>query len=86
MLKFVAFSAKEDGNLSESDSECDDDDELDPKDDYPVLYDGWVLLSNDKLQLTKENLMLEAKISMLEEENKEEKIGEKFPPSEKEWF
>lgn len=47
MLNFVAFHAKEDGSSSESESGSDEDDELDPKDDYRVLYDSWVLLSND---------------------------------------
>ncbi|KAG7599123.1 Zinc finger CCHC-type superfamily [Arabidopsis suecica] len=86
MLNFVAFSAKDQNDSSEdSDSDNDDGKEI-TSDNYKILYDSWVSLSNDKLQLTKENLMLVAQVNMLEEEVKEEQIGEKLPVSEKEFF
>ncbi|KAG7540628.1 Zinc finger CCHC-type [Arabidopsis thaliana x Arabidopsis arenosa] len=86
MLNFVAFSAKDKNNSSEdSDSDNDDGNQI-TSDDYKTLYDSWISLSNDKLQLTKENLMLVAQVNMLEEEVEEEKIGEKLPVSEKEFL
>ncbi|KAG7544170.1 Zinc finger CCHC-type [Arabidopsis thaliana x Arabidopsis arenosa] len=86
MLNFVAFSAKDQNDSSEdSDSDNDDGKEI-TSDNYKILYDSWVSLSNDKLQLTKENLMLVAQVNMLEEEVKEEQIGEKLPVSEKEFL
>lgn len=47
MLKFVAFSAKEDGSSSDSYPKFHEKDDLDPKDNYHVLCDSWVLLSNE---------------------------------------
>ncbi|KAG7579315.1 Zinc finger CCHC-type [Arabidopsis thaliana x Arabidopsis arenosa] len=86
MLNFVAFSAKDQNDSSEdSDSDNDDGKEI-TSDNYKILYDSWVSLSNDKLQLTKENLMLVAQVNMLEEEVKEEQIGEKLLVSEKEFL
>ncbi|KAG7533536.1 Zinc finger CCHC-type superfamily [Arabidopsis thaliana x Arabidopsis arenosa] len=83
MLNFVAFSAKDQNDSSEdSDSDNDDGKEI-TSDNYKTLYDSWISLSNDKLQLTKENLMLLAKVNMLEEEAKEENIGERLPLPEK---
>ncbi|KAG7547174.1 Zinc finger CCHC-type [Arabidopsis suecica] len=83
MLNFVAFSAKDQNDSSEdSDSDNDDGKEI-TSDNYKTLYDSWISLSNDKLQLTKENLMLAAKVNMLEEEAKEENIGERLPLPEK---
>ncbi|KAG7563991.1 Zinc finger CCHC-type superfamily [Arabidopsis suecica] len=86
ILNFVAFSAKDDDKSGSEDSDSDDDGELITSDNFHTLYDSWVLLSNDKLQLTKENLMLVAKVNMLEEEAKEEKVGEKLPLLEKQIF
>lgn len=86
MLNFVSFSAKENDGSSEPESSSYEDEELDPKVYYIVLYDSWVLLSNDKLRLTQEKLKLEAKVNVLEEENKAEKVDDKLSPSEKEWF
>ncbi|KAG7559036.1 Integrase catalytic core [Arabidopsis thaliana x Arabidopsis arenosa] len=64
LLNFVAFMASSDSDSSRilSDSDSDVDQEVNPKDEYRVLYDSWIQLSKDKLQLVKEKLALEAKL------------------------
>ncbi|CAL9238652.1 unnamed protein product [Arabidopsis halleri] len=48
----------------DSDSESDQD--VDVQAEFRSLFDSWVKLSNDNIQLIKTNRMLEAKVSMLE--------------------
>ncbi|CAL9242023.1 unnamed protein product, partial [Arabidopsis halleri] len=49
---------------TDSDSESDQD--VDVQAEFRSLFDSWVKLSNDNIQLIKTNRMLEAKVSMLE--------------------
>ncbi|XP_024005026.1 uncharacterized protein LOC112082159 [Eutrema salsugineum] len=67
-LNFLAFlgdGAKETGEAN-SDIDDENDSELDPKMEFRKLYDSWIVLSNEKLQLTKDKLMLEANVNILE--------------------
>ncbi|KAF8051960.1 hypothetical protein N665_1635s0009 [Sinapis alba] len=66
MLNMVALVSKIDGN--NSDSDFDEDEEIDPKVEYRKLYDSWVELSNENLKLLKNKAMLEAQINILEME------------------
>ncbi|KAF8052613.1 hypothetical protein N665_1537s0006 [Sinapis alba] len=66
MLNMVALVSKIDGK--NSDSDFDDDEEIDPKVEYRKLYDSWVELSNENLKLLKNKAMLEAQINILEME------------------
>ncbi|KAF8110262.1 hypothetical protein N665_0086s0097 [Sinapis alba] len=66
MLNMVALVSKIDGN--NSDSDYDDDEEIDPKVEFRKLYDSWVDLSNENLKLLKNKAMLEAQINILEME------------------
>ncbi|CAA7027661.1 unnamed protein product [Microthlaspi erraticum] len=66
LLNFVVFVAtKNDPNL-DLDSESEAEEVFSPKKAYYTLYDNWIFLSQDKLQLTKENLKLESEIHQLE--------------------
>ncbi|CAL9241964.1 unnamed protein product, partial [Arabidopsis halleri] len=49
---------------TDSDSESDQD--VDVQAEFRSLFDSWVKISNDNIQLIKTNRMLEAKVSMLE--------------------
>ena len=71
LLNFVAFMASSDSSKFMSDTDSDCDEELNPKDEYRVLYDSWVQLSKDKLQLVKEKLTLEAKLANVSIEDKQ---------------
>ncbi|XP_024014220.1 uncharacterized protein LOC112088173 [Eutrema salsugineum] len=74
MLNFVAFVATGDKDDKEEiqqvmDSESDDEDvEFDAKVEYRKLYDNWVQLSKDNLQLIKDKAMMKAQINILEME------------------
>ncbi|XP_024010234.1 uncharacterized protein LOC112085266 [Eutrema salsugineum] len=71
MLNFVAFTAegKEQAQTptTETDSESDEE-EIDPKVEYRKLYDNWVKISTENLQLIKEKALMKAQINILEME------------------
>lgn len=72
MLNFVAFMGMGDQENQEL-SDSEDEGEFDPKAEYPVLYDSWVKLSSEKVDLTRESLKLEAQLDQLQEELTENK-------------
>lgn len=47
------------------DSDSDEEVEVDPKLEYRFMYDRWVTLSNENLQLAKDKLILKAKVKYL---------------------
>lgn len=55
MLNFIAFTATSGKFVSRDESDSDEEEEVNSKEAYRVLYDSWVQLSKDKLQLVKES-------------------------------
>lgn len=49
------------------DSDSDEEEQMSSQKAYRVLYDSWVQLSKDKLQLVQDTLRLKAKVDLLEE-------------------
>ncbi|XP_023638897.1 uncharacterized protein LOC111830634 [Capsella rubella] len=61
LLNFVAFTAPTD-KTADSDTDSESGDEVNTKEEYKILYDSWIQLSKDKLELTQQKLSLEAKL------------------------
>ncbi|KAG7588568.1 Zinc finger CCHC-type [Arabidopsis suecica] len=57
-----------------TDSHSESDQDVDVQAEFRSLFDSWVKISNDNIQLIKTNRMLEAKVSMLELKADPEKI------------
>ncbi|XP_024014414.1 uncharacterized protein LOC112088381 [Eutrema salsugineum] len=85
MLNFVAFVAdekeqaeKEPEEVAGSDSE-DEDGDFDAKVEYRKLYENWVQLSQENLQLVKDKALMKAQINILEmEKDPVEEVLEKL--------
>ncbi|XP_024013198.1 uncharacterized protein LOC112087519 [Eutrema salsugineum] len=81
MLNFVAFTVgeadKSESKPGNSNSDLDGED-IDPKAEYRNLYDNWVKLSSENLQLLKNKALMKAQLNIFEmertssEENKTE--------------
>ncbi|XP_010422284.1 PREDICTED: uncharacterized protein LOC104707605 [Camelina sativa] len=62
LLNFVAFTVSGDNVPIGAESDSESDEEINPKEEYKILYDSWVQLSKDKLKLIQEKLTLESKL------------------------
>ncbi|KAL0696899.1 hypothetical protein Bca4012_064079 [Brassica carinata] len=67
-LSLVALVGKESDEELELDSDSDSDGEIYVKAEYRKLYDSWVELSNENLNLLKNKALLEAQINVIEME------------------
>lgn len=67
MLNFVAFAATTAKVVFLEESESEEEEDVNSKEAYRILFDSWVQLSKDKLVLVQEKLRLEAKVELLEE-------------------
>lgn len=67
-LSLVALIGKENDEELKVDSDSDSDGEIDVKAEYRKLYDSWVELSNENLNLLKNKALLEAQINIIEME------------------
>ncbi|CAA7031093.1 unnamed protein product [Microthlaspi erraticum] len=70
MLNFMALMAEDGKPEAQPHSDSESDDDFDAKKEYRKLYDHWVKLSNDNLQLIKDKAILKAQINILELELK----------------
>ncbi|XP_010419179.1 PREDICTED: uncharacterized protein LOC104704856 [Camelina sativa] len=68
LLNFVAFTVSGDNVQIGDDSDSESDEEVNPKEEYIILYDSWVQLSKDKLKLIQEKLTLESKLELAYED------------------
>ncbi|XP_010463104.1 PREDICTED: uncharacterized protein LOC104743752 [Camelina sativa] len=62
LLNFVAFTVNGDNVQIGADYDSESDEEINPKEEYRILYDSWVHLSKDKLKLIQEKPTLESKL------------------------
>ncbi|KAF3593471.1 hypothetical protein DY000_02021393 [Brassica cretica] len=67
-LNLLALVGKESDEELDMDSDSDSDGEIDVKSEYRKLYDSWVELSNENLNLLKNKALLEAHINIMEME------------------